>query len=287
MVFSMQEYWSGLLPPPPGDLADPGIQWSLGGIFTTSATWEVSWQLFTNCCLLGGGAHCCASQWMSRAATAGACFTATARGAERGGSRKQLGRKKHPGPSSNVSCQPLVEPGMQAAKTMVATSRGSQLVHQSWSPSESVSAVDSAHLWPQQPVFDVRGGPKLAPPRAELLPAGLCRGWAAGAGQSGEIAAARYRDVPRQSGPWLNGTHRWAPGREGHIRPWVLIWEATTVPPMREYELINLIHGVLRDTDKKKWQIHWLYPVHKSWSKHDLVITFLLTCKCCCCCCCC
>ena len=57
---------------------------------------------------------------MSRAATAGACFTATARGAERGGSRKQPGRKKYPGPSSNVSCQPLVEPGMQAAKTMVA-----------------------------------------------------------------------------------------------------------------------------------------------------------------------
>ena len=45
--FSRQEYWSGLLRPPPGDLPDPGIEpVSLlspalaGGFFTTSATWE-------------------------------------------------------------------------------------------------------------------------------------------------------------------------------------------------------------------------------------------------------
>ena len=47
MKFSRQEYWSGLLRPPPGDLPDPGIEpVSLispvlaGGFFTTSATWE-------------------------------------------------------------------------------------------------------------------------------------------------------------------------------------------------------------------------------------------------------
>ena len=45
--FSGQEYWSGLLCPPPGDLPDPGIKLvSLmspplaGRLFTTSATWE-------------------------------------------------------------------------------------------------------------------------------------------------------------------------------------------------------------------------------------------------------
>ena len=45
--FSRQEYWSGLLCPPPGDLPDPGIEPSslmypalAGGFFTTSATWE-------------------------------------------------------------------------------------------------------------------------------------------------------------------------------------------------------------------------------------------------------
>ena len=45
--FSRQEYWSGLLHPPPGDLPDPGIESvSLispvlaGRFFTTSATWE-------------------------------------------------------------------------------------------------------------------------------------------------------------------------------------------------------------------------------------------------------
>ena len=47
MGFSRQEYWSGLLCPPPGDLPDPGIKpRSLtspalaGGFFTTRATWE-------------------------------------------------------------------------------------------------------------------------------------------------------------------------------------------------------------------------------------------------------
>ena len=44
MGFSRQEYWSGLLCPPPGDLPDPGIEPEApalaGGFFTTSATWE-------------------------------------------------------------------------------------------------------------------------------------------------------------------------------------------------------------------------------------------------------
>ena len=47
MGFSRQEYWSGLLCPPPGDLPHPGIEpMSLmpsalaGGSFTTSTTWE-------------------------------------------------------------------------------------------------------------------------------------------------------------------------------------------------------------------------------------------------------
>ena len=47
MEFSRQEYWSGLLCPPPGDLLDPGIEphllclLALAGEFsTTSATWE-------------------------------------------------------------------------------------------------------------------------------------------------------------------------------------------------------------------------------------------------------
>ena len=37
MGFSRQEYWSGLLYPPPGNLPNPGMK----GFFTTSATWEV------------------------------------------------------------------------------------------------------------------------------------------------------------------------------------------------------------------------------------------------------
>ena len=49
MGFSRQEYWSGLPCPPPGDLPSPGIKPTLtGGIFTTSATWEVlMWYVFT------------------------------------------------------------------------------------------------------------------------------------------------------------------------------------------------------------------------------------------------
>ena len=45
--FSLQEYWSGVIFPPPGDFPDPGIEpMSLmspalaGGFFSTSATWE-------------------------------------------------------------------------------------------------------------------------------------------------------------------------------------------------------------------------------------------------------
>ena len=45
--FSRQEYWSGLLCPPPGDLPNPGIEpmslmspASAGRFFTTGATWE-------------------------------------------------------------------------------------------------------------------------------------------------------------------------------------------------------------------------------------------------------
>ena len=51
MGFSRQEYWSGLLCLPPGDLPDPGIQPAslmspalAGGFFTTSAAWEAHWQ---------------------------------------------------------------------------------------------------------------------------------------------------------------------------------------------------------------------------------------------------
>ena len=47
MGFSRQEYWSGLLCPPPGDLPDLGIESMplmapvlAGGFFTISATWE-------------------------------------------------------------------------------------------------------------------------------------------------------------------------------------------------------------------------------------------------------
>ena len=48
MGFSRQEYWSGLLCPPPGDLPDPGIESMsvrspalVGGLFTISTPWEV------------------------------------------------------------------------------------------------------------------------------------------------------------------------------------------------------------------------------------------------------
>ena len=52
MGFTRQEYWSGFLCPPPGDLPDPGIKpmsltsHALAGRFLpTSATWEVPWGL--------------------------------------------------------------------------------------------------------------------------------------------------------------------------------------------------------------------------------------------------
>ena len=55
MEFSRQEYWSGLLRPPLGDLPDPGIKPTslislalAGGFFTTSSTWEA----LTSSCLL-------------------------------------------------------------------------------------------------------------------------------------------------------------------------------------------------------------------------------------------
>ena len=48
--FSWQEYWSGFMCPPPGDLSNPGIEpLSLkspalaGRLFTTSTTWEALW----------------------------------------------------------------------------------------------------------------------------------------------------------------------------------------------------------------------------------------------------
>ena len=54
MGFSRQEYWSGLPYPPPGDLPDPGIEpvplmspALIGGFFTTSATWEAPYILYT------------------------------------------------------------------------------------------------------------------------------------------------------------------------------------------------------------------------------------------------
>ena len=47
MGLSRQEYWSGLLCPPPGDLPKPGIELAslvspalAGEFFTTSTTWE-------------------------------------------------------------------------------------------------------------------------------------------------------------------------------------------------------------------------------------------------------
>ena len=48
MELSRQEYWSGLMFPPPGDLPNPAIEPAslmspelAGGFFTSSATWEV------------------------------------------------------------------------------------------------------------------------------------------------------------------------------------------------------------------------------------------------------
>ena len=48
MGFYRQEYWSGFLCPPPGDLLDPGIKPTClmfhalaGKLFTTSTAWKV------------------------------------------------------------------------------------------------------------------------------------------------------------------------------------------------------------------------------------------------------
>ena len=53
MGFSRQEYWSGLLCPPPGDLSDPGIEPTsllspalAGRFFTTSTTWEAQYRQY-------------------------------------------------------------------------------------------------------------------------------------------------------------------------------------------------------------------------------------------------
>ena len=55
MVFSRQEYWSGLPCPPAGDLPDPGVDLGqsllapalAGGFFTTTATWEANTCMYT------------------------------------------------------------------------------------------------------------------------------------------------------------------------------------------------------------------------------------------------
>ena len=51
MGFSRQEYWDGLLCPPPGEFSQPRIElrllcflhWQVDGLFTTSTTWEASY----------------------------------------------------------------------------------------------------------------------------------------------------------------------------------------------------------------------------------------------------
>ena len=55
MGFSRQEYWSGLLCPPPGYLSDPGIRPAsfmspelAGRFFTTSTTWEAQLMLLSS-----------------------------------------------------------------------------------------------------------------------------------------------------------------------------------------------------------------------------------------------
>ena len=54
----LQEYWSGLPCPPPGDLPDPGIEpmslvspASAGGFFSTGATWGAHLQLYVCLCV--------------------------------------------------------------------------------------------------------------------------------------------------------------------------------------------------------------------------------------------
>ena len=63
--FSRQEYWSGLLCPPPGDLSNPGSEAKssmspelAGGFFTTSTTWEAPQRgLLSSRGDLGSGLH--------------------------------------------------------------------------------------------------------------------------------------------------------------------------------------------------------------------------------------
>ena len=64
--FFRQEHWCGLACPAPGDLPDPGIEPRflmppvlVGGLFTTSATWEAPYNHIPNdkhknCCVYYG-----------------------------------------------------------------------------------------------------------------------------------------------------------------------------------------------------------------------------------------
>ena len=76
MGFSRQEYWSGLLCPPPGDLLDPGIKLAslmslvlAGGFFITGATSEALFNIYFIYLFIFGcpgsslqwAAHCIAS----------------------------------------------------------------------------------------------------------------------------------------------------------------------------------------------------------------------------------
>ena len=69
MGFSMQEYWSGLLCPPPGDLPDPGIELKslmsaalTGGFLTTTTTWEA--QCSTIPCLIRDVCYRLTEKWI-------------------------------------------------------------------------------------------------------------------------------------------------------------------------------------------------------------------------------
>ena len=60
MRFSRQEYWSRLPCPPPGDLLNPGIEFtspmsSEGGFFTTSTNWEAHNLVFLTLYIVGCG----------------------------------------------------------------------------------------------------------------------------------------------------------------------------------------------------------------------------------------
>ena len=84
MRFPRQEYWSGVLCPPPGDLPHPGTEPAslsspalAGGLFTSSATWEaqqagafsINLLLPESCSHLrviweSGGGRACQQQWL-------------------------------------------------------------------------------------------------------------------------------------------------------------------------------------------------------------------------------